>query len=443
MNQSLSNVQVLHLFCRVVDNFGDIGVCWRLARQLQYEHGYQVHLWVDDLASFQRLCSAVQVALDLQQIDAVMVHRWRDELSATDLRQVVQSNVVIEAFACELPPALVSAMADAKASGQVPCWINLDYLSAESWVVGCHGLPSVHPQLGLTKYFFFPGFQAETGGLLVEADYEQRRQAFLGAPELNQQCRQQFLWQLFSAEQRAALGGLGSDGVDSPLQSPPMHEPRPELRHGLAAYWIASLFCYPNAPVHALLNACVRLAQAAQAILLLVPQGVASQALTDFFGEPVKIGGAYRSSGLTVFILPFVNQAQYDQLLWSCDLNFVRGEDSFVRAQLAGKPFIWQIYPQEEQAHWIKLDAFLEIYLQNGANPALIQRVRAIWQAWNQVASAGHTTEARLTALLAAQLADLLAYTSDMQGHAKAWSAALLQRSDLATRLVQFIKKIG
>ena len=43
------------IFCTVVDNYGDIGVCWRLARQLAAEHGFAVRLWVDDLASFARL----------------------------------------------------------------------------------------------------------------------------------------------------------------------------------------------------------------------------------------------------------------------------------------------------------------------------------------------------------------------------------------------------
>ena len=39
------------IFCSVVDNFGDIGVCWRLARRLSAGLGQQVRLWVDDLAA--------------------------------------------------------------------------------------------------------------------------------------------------------------------------------------------------------------------------------------------------------------------------------------------------------------------------------------------------------------------------------------------------------
>ena len=38
------------VFCRVVDNYGDAAVCWRLARQLADEHGARVRLWIDLLA---------------------------------------------------------------------------------------------------------------------------------------------------------------------------------------------------------------------------------------------------------------------------------------------------------------------------------------------------------------------------------------------------------
>lgn len=57
------------IFCSVVDNYGDIGVTWRLARQLAAEHDLDVRLWVDDLAAFVRVCPSadVQLAEQLQQ----------------------------------------------------------------------------------------------------------------------------------------------------------------------------------------------------------------------------------------------------------------------------------------------------------------------------------------------------------------------------------------
>lgn len=134
------------IFCSVVDNYGDIGVTWRLARQLAAEQGHAVRLWVDDLAAFVRLCPEVSVDAECQHLLGVEVRRWAEPFPVVEPAQVV-----IEAFACQLPPAYVAAMA---ASGTRRLWLNLEYLSAEDWVAGCHGLPS--PQLGgLQKFFFF------------------------------------------------------------------------------------------------------------------------------------------------------------------------------------------------------------------------------------------------------------------------------------------------
>src|SRR5690606_18746136 len=144
------------IFCAVVDNLGDVGVCWRLARQLAAEHGAQVRLWVDDLVTLRRLLPAADAAADAQSIGGVEVRRW-----ATPFVPVEAADVVVETFGCDLPQEHVAAM---KARPVAPVWVNLEYLSAESWVGRCHGLPS--PQPPLTKYFYFPGFSADTGGVL-------------------------------------------------------------------------------------------------------------------------------------------------------------------------------------------------------------------------------------------------------------------------------------
>ncbi len=134
------------IFCSVVDNFGDIGVTWRLARQLVVEHKCEVRLWVDDLRAFERMCPEVDVRLDQQWQEGVDVRHWPAEWATTPA-----ADVVIAAFACQLPPDYMEAMAQRE---RVPLWMNLDYLSAEDWVVGCHRLPSVKFK-GVQKYFFF------------------------------------------------------------------------------------------------------------------------------------------------------------------------------------------------------------------------------------------------------------------------------------------------
>lgn len=133
------------IFCTVVDNYGDIGVTWRLARQLVAEHPCAVRLWVDDLRAFERLCPELDVNASQQWQQGVDVRHWPADWQAVDA-----ADVVVAAFACQLPHAYMEAMA---AREQTPLWLNLDYLSAEDWIVGCHGLPSVKFQ-HVQKYFF-------------------------------------------------------------------------------------------------------------------------------------------------------------------------------------------------------------------------------------------------------------------------------------------------
>src|SRR5690606_21632978 len=144
------------------------------ARELVARHGVAVRLWVDDWASFARLCPAVAGRSEAQ-VEGVEVRLWTSAFAAVDIEP---AEVVIEAFACELPEAQVAAMAR---RSPPPLWINLEYLSAEDWVGGCHGLASPHPRLPLVKHFFFPGFGADTGGLLREAGLLAARDRMQGA----------------------------------------------------------------------------------------------------------------------------------------------------------------------------------------------------------------------------------------------------------------------
>ena len=149
------------IFCRVVDNFGDAGVCWRLARQLAREHGLAVTLWIDDVASLARIVPALDADLDDQPASGVRVRRLTDPLPAG----VEPADVVIDGFGGGLPDGYVAAMVEAR---RPPVWVVLEYLSAEPWIDASHALPSPHPQLPLTRWFWFPGFTPKTGGLLRE-----------------------------------------------------------------------------------------------------------------------------------------------------------------------------------------------------------------------------------------------------------------------------------
>jgi uncharacterized repeat protein (TIGR03837 family) len=370
------------IFCQVVDNFGDIGVAWRLARQLAVEHGLTVRLWVDDLASFARLAPAIDPERDAQQCAGVKVRRWRAPFPPEVLTEGA-GDVVVEAFACHLPEAYVEAMARRESR---PVWINLEYLSAENWVRGCHGLASPHPRLPLTRHFFFPGFFAGTGGLIRERDLLQQRDAFQADP----------------AAQAAFWAALGV---------PPR---RPdELR--------LSLFSYRNAAIPELLAAW---SASPVPVTCLVPEGPAAQQAAAWAGlEQEKSGAVARRGALEVRVLPFVEQARYDRLLWACDLNFVRGEDSFVRAQWAGRPMLWQIYPQEEDAHWLKLEAFLRLYCHDFSAAGGLERM---FHAWNRGEGMDRAW------------ADYWRHREALSSHARRWAATLAGHEDLAAALVEF-----
>lgn len=289
------------IFCRVIDNHGDAGVTWRLARELA-EGGDEVRLWIDDARPLAWMAPGGHPGVE--------VLSWYDGMPLPE-----PGDVVVEAFGCDPPQAFVDRMA-----GRGSVWINLEYLSAEAYVERSHGLASP-VRADLPKYFFYPGFSAATGGLLHEKDLIARQKAF---------------------DASAWLSALG-------------------LPTGAARR--VSLFCYEPAALPQLLS---QLSAGPQPTDLLVTAGRATQAVRAAL--PVEHGA------LRVHWLPLLSQRDYDHLLWSCDFNFVRGEDSLVRAIWAARPFAWQLYPQEDEAHHAKLEAFLR-WLQPADELARLFRV--------------------------------------------------------------------
>jgi uncharacterized repeat protein (TIGR03837 family) len=297
------------IFCRVIDNHGDAGVCWRLAAQLAARR-HAVRLRIDDASSLRWMAP--------DGASGVEVLPWDDSPDPGD--------VVIEAFGCELSEGFQARIASAAQSRpQAPAWVNLEYLTAEPFAARNHGLPSpvmAGPAKGLAKRFFYPGFTPGTGGLLREPDLQERQSAF---------DRQEW---------------LRSRGI-------PWRGQR-----------LVSLFCYEPERLADLL----RQLASGPPTTLLVTAGRAAEAVRK------ALPGAGGTDGIEW--LPLMSQREFDHLLWSCDFNFVRGEDSLVRALWAGRPFCWQLYPQDDCAHHAKLEAFLA-WLQ--PEPAW----SALFRAWN------------------------------------------------------------
>ena len=352
------------IFCKVIDNFGDIGVSWRLSADLA-SRGEQVRLWVDDASALQWMAPA--------GCQGVTVHHWTTPLNLSGLDA---GDRLIEAFGCEPDPGYVALFAcrlrQTPALCATPYWINLEYLTAEPFAQRSHGLPSpiMHgPGAGLTKHFFFPGFGAQTGGLLREADWV-----------------------------------------------------APKAETGRKHERLISLFCYEPLSLNGLLNQLAQPGPDGTPNRLLVTAGRASLAVSRLVEHQNRHHADWNSHAtLTLTYIPAMSQRQFDELLGACDLNFVRGEDSLVRALWAGKPFVWQIYPQADNAHHAKLEAFLDA-LQAPA------QVRLFHQIWNGTANN--------------PLPDLDTTTwQAWQLWAAKTSALLRQQSSLVDRLLEFMAK--
>jgi hypothetical protein len=332
------------VFCRVIDNLGDLGVCWRLARQLSREYGAKVQLIVDVLAPFTVLEPRVDISSATQSVDDISIVRWDyfERASAS-----CACDLAIEAFACDPPQRYIESMATRATK---PVWINLEYLSAEDWVDGVHGLPSPHPRLPLTKYFFVPGFSEESGGLIRECAI-------------------------------------------------------PSAREGEATLRTLS-FTYPRAPVRAL------------------ARGFAHAGVPFEISLAAKLEDA-DPNWQTIAPVP---QTEFDALLGRFDLLLVRGEDSFVRAQLAGKPMLWHIYPTEDRAHLKKLDAWLDCYCER-MNYELATTYRRASHAFVDLENEANPENA---------FAALAHALPRLREHASRWRDALFTKTDLAVRLIAF-----
>lgn len=286
------------IFCRVIDNHGDLGVCWRLARSLACQ-GAKVRLWVDDASALRWMAPAGH--------PRVHVHPWPDDAPCRP------GDVVVEAFGCELPLTFQALLGQ---DPQASTWLNLEYFSAEAYVARMHGLPSPvlsGPAKGCTKWFFYPGLTPATGGLLREPDLPPPR----------------------------------STRTDQPL--------------------CVSLFCYEPANLAPMLE---RLSNLPQPVTLKITAGRAQQAMA-------ALGPRTASARLDCQTLPYLSHEAFDALLHSSDLNFVRGEDSLVRALWAGQAFVWQIYPQSDGAHQHKLTAFLDAL----QAPSIVRAWHDFWNA--------------------------------------------------------------
>lgn len=300
------------VFVRVIDNYGDAGVGWRLSCLLaEYLHMH-VRLWIDDTDALNKLVPApekqARITIEAWQGDAMM----QQQLSAA-----ADPVLVIETFGCELPPQVLERMGQCR-----PLWLNWEYLTAEDWAVGLHAMSSLQPN-GLEKYFWFMGIDADSGGLLREPDYLAEREKFRQQPQLQQAFRLEYGLPLQHTGQLWLVFAYTS---------------------GQWAQWMA-MWQQADTPV-TLWLAGGQVIESLRAAKLIAPEELQQE------GDSCELGN------VTLVRIPFVPQAAFDRLLWLADAAIVRGEDSFVRALWAGLPFFWHIYRQDDDVHLQKLHSF-------------------------------------------------------------------------------------
>lgn len=351
----------LWIFCQVIDNFGDIGVAYRLARQLNASGTYHISLWVNELSSLKRLESRIKDYNIPQQVEGIDVLPWQNKFLQKKMNDR-PPQVIIETFACFSEQKLEICFT------APPLHIVLEYFSVETWTLSCHLQPSLgYPR----KFFYFLGVLPESGGLLVEKDYRIKERVFKKRLTFS------------SIQKRVFLFAYPSFDWEKWLSS-----------------WDQSHVNYK----------------------LYIVKSQTSQDLPK-----------QRLAANNIKLLDFTNQIIFDEQIWQADMAIVRGEDSFVRAQLAGLPFFWHSYPQKNHTQLTKVEAFCQII-----KPYYH---KDIYQAWHALMMElnGKTT---LTHAQRTEYFHLLWQNIERwRNGAQLWSNFLLSQSSACERLSHFIKK--
>lgn len=288
-------IDSIDIFCQVIDNYGDVGVAYRLARE------------------FKRVYPNKKLRFVINQIEELNLIRKSEDIEIIlykDISKIENSaDLIIESFGCEIPKEYMD-----KALKNVKLIINLEYFSAEKWVDDFHLQESF---LGgnLKKYFFIPGLSEKSGGILLDNEFLERKKKV--------EANKEYYLEKFEIKEKYDL--------------------------------IGSVFSYEK-NFDSLIE---ELKKLDKKIILLILSEKTQKNFIKYFDN----GNNYDK--IKFVKLPFFTYDKYEELLALCDFNLVRGEDSFARALLLGKPFLWHIYPQDENTHIKKLESFLEKYCSN------------------------------------------------------------------------------
>lgn len=306
-------VNSIDIFCEIIDNFGDIGVVYRISKELKkIFQNVRIRIVLNRLEEFKAINKKVK-DVDYQEIDGLIC--VTEKYVKENMESFGVSDVFIEAFGCNVPEEYVKA---AKENSKL--WINLEYLSGEKWIEDFHLCESLIDSKTLKKIFFMPGFSEKSGGVIIDSDFLERMK-------------------------------FGKENRDEVLK-------KYFKDFDLKGKFIGTVFSYEK-NFENLLETLKNYKK--ETVLLLMGEKtqksfseILKKNLTEDYGNIVKYGK------ITMIYSDFFSQEEYEEIISASDFNFTRGEDSFVRGIVLGKPFMWHIYLQEEKAHMDKIKAFTE-----------------------------------------------------------------------------------
>lgn len=387
---------IIDIICKVVDNYGDIGFVYRLAKALSAaDSRLGIRLHVDDLGAFRSLRPEVDPDKDVQELMGWTLLSWD---SAWEGLAEAPPSFVLECFGCGRPDRLESLLFDAS-RGDSRWVLNIEHLSAEPWVEDFHRLPSLTRSSLVKKAFFMPGFTSKTGGLVIDPDFRAARKAWLGgqSPTLEGQSPRLAL---------AARAGLALD---------------PELAN---RFWV-TVFSYEHAYGPIVRDLAVFNGDCPLLVLLAPGRSHASfREAYDAAGRPFPLAD-----------LPFLPQETWDEVLLASDFLIVRGEESLARAVLAGRPFLWHAYLQRDRHHLVKVQALLDL-IEPFFAPTSFEELRRVTLAFNdRLADSSEAGGAE-------ELLPLLRYLPALEPGFRAFSDSVFALGDLGLHLLTYIREI-
>lgn len=309
-------LKTLDIFCEIIDNYGDIGVVYRTAKELQKIFPKsKIRAFLNRLDEFKKINSQV-LDLPSQNIDGIEYITF--DYLRDNANELLTAQVIIEAFGCQIPEEYMEIAYD-----NSELLINLEYLSAEDWIEDFHLQSSPLGKGKLKKVFFMPGFTEKSGGVIADSNYLERIQRVLENKEFYEK---KYLSDIEDRENKI----------------------------------VGTLFSYEK-NFTPLLEDLKKLDK--DVVILAMgekTQDSLRKILKNFSIEDFR--NSLKYGKIEIRFLNFLNQEEYEELINIVDFNFVRGEDSFIRAVLTGKPYMWHIYCQEEYAHMDKIEGFLDKY---------------------------------------------------------------------------------